>query len=112
MICRDEQEKVEGILFLDLLSAENAKERHKHAEIKAGISKYGHAVSVNQNWVLIVWDPGKSWSLDPSHTETRPCVVPALITAAGENTLKSHIYGSLSSKEELVPSQAKLHMAH
>lgn len=49
MICRDEQEKVEGILFLDLLSAENAKERHKHAEVKAGISKYGHAVSVNQN---------------------------------------------------------------
>ena len=49
MICRDEQEKVEGILFLDLFSTENAEECHKHAEIKAGVSKYGHAVSVNQN---------------------------------------------------------------
>lgn len=94
MICRDEQEKVEGILFLDLLSTENAKERHKHAEVKAGISKCGHAVSVNQNWVLIVWDPGKSWSLPGSipHRNQTMCYSCSDNSSWREHTEVTHLW--------------------
>jgi hypothetical protein len=39
---------VKGVLFLNLHSTENAKECGKHTEIKARVSKHGHAMTVNR----------------------------------------------------------------
>lgn len=54
VICWDEEENVKGALLSERLSAENAKENSKYAEIKAGISKHGHCISDCGHTVSVV----------------------------------------------------------